>query len=219
MKPVRITMLSPTHLAFEFKISKERLHELRVEGSFPEPDLLRPLGDASCTVPYWKRETVSKFLKSHPEEGNQRSFTCPFCNDTDAPRSVGATLCLNCESIQEMVHDNKHPTLAALRGDWRYINDLREMYGAIIGKSSEWSDEGYVLWIVYRNFNSRAVCIEAFAKQDEEHLYDCIMMTNAEALEFLDNPQWDRLLKNIKSIQEDREILLEALKEQLKNIH
>jgi hypothetical protein len=128
-------------------------------------------------------------------------------------------LCLDCEAIQEMVRNNEHPTLGALRSDWQYINDLQEMYGAIIGKSSEWSDEGYVLWMVYRNFNSRAVCIEAFAKQGEEYLYDCMMMTNAEALEFLDDPQWGLLLKNIKSIEEDREIFLEALAEQLKHVH
>jgi hypothetical protein len=67
-------MLTPTHIAFEFKIKRERLKELRGVGSFPEPDHLRPVSDTEITVPYWRRETVAKFLEEHPEEDNRRDY-------------------------------------------------------------------------------------------------------------------------------------------------
>ena len=65
MKPVQVTMLTPTHIAFEFKIKKGRLKELRAEGIFPEPDYLRPVCGGSIHVPYWKRETVAEFITSY----------------------------------------------------------------------------------------------------------------------------------------------------------
>jgi hypothetical protein len=74
IKPIVVKLLNPLHVAFEFKISRNRLKELREMGSFPEPDYLRPIGEGGAKVPYWKRETVSQFLIDYPEEDNRRSY-------------------------------------------------------------------------------------------------------------------------------------------------
>lgn len=79
MKPVQVIMLSPLHIAFRFKIKKERLKELRRTDSFPEPDHSRKIAETMLTVPYWRHETVAKFLESHPEEDNRRDYHNVLC--------------------------------------------------------------------------------------------------------------------------------------------
>ena len=66
----RNQLMGPTTVAFRFKIGVERQRELRNQGLFPEPDVVRPL-EGTTGIPMWYPTTIEQFLKDHPEEINE----------------------------------------------------------------------------------------------------------------------------------------------------
>jgi len=52
-------------ILYNFKITKERLEELKDDADFPDPDGLFQIANKAAHVPYWKRETIAAFLSTH----------------------------------------------------------------------------------------------------------------------------------------------------------
>ena len=142
------------------------------------------------------------------------SFTCPFCDESDVPRNTGSLICINCESIRDMVRrvDPEHRSGLAIA--WDNVIEMHDMYGFV--KERLETEEDPVLWIAYWNMERTAVCIELFAKTGDKVGFNCFMLVKELAYEFVKNPPWEDMFGELELDDEAKEYLIESMTDLLK---
>jgi len=101
-----------------------------------------------------------------------------------------------------------------LRNAWHDVIELHEMYKFV--KERLETEEDPLMWLVYWNMERTAVCIELYAKFENKIGFNCFMLVEELAHEFVKDPPWEDMFGGELELGDDiKEYLIENLKEVL----